>query len=615
MIVYDKLGILHYNLKGTETKQFYQDPKKHLGVAPIILLFTASLIFNNFTSGWSFNFNPSYYHLVVFGILLCFGAYLFFGKQAEKVTLSRIDVILITWVIYIFVNLLVIHRDFSITNSRLSLMGLFFIYLFFRSSTVSHNLFSCQIVLVFLGVLSAGYGGLQYLEILPSNSNEFPISGFFSNPVPHTAFLTCVWPFLLSIWVRLRGQKAKYQTAMDIVFVLLSGSFLGNIVLCQSRAAFFGTIIGTFLFLGQYYQWGKKWNTLRSKRYLIVIFGLTLFALTAFLIQLKMDSSYGRLLIWRVCLDMIREHPIFGIGYDRFVIHYPNYQALFFENNVTTEYTEKIAGMTYYAFNDFIQILTEQGIMGAALFALIVWSALKTKGKNESGSPLKSSLVSILIFGLFSYPLSIVPIQMVFMFILAHIASGEPAIVDLNFTNVRWKISATTIIALNIYGLATVDATLGALKDWRQAATYIQLQETKALKLYESSYPILKDNGDFLFNYGAELSTLGYHTQSLEILDLAKKRFNHIDLHLFQGNNHLALKQYKMAEDCYLMASNMIPNRFYPKYLLVKLYQETNQLNRARNFAKEIISANPKVPSKLIDDWKNEMRIFIATQP
>jgi hypothetical protein len=56
----------------------------------------------------------------------------------------------------------------------------------------------------------------------------------------------------------------------------------------------------------------------------------------------------------------------------------------------------------------------------------------------------------------------------------------------------------------------------------------------------------------------------------------------------------------------------MEPNKFYPRYLLAKLYHETGQDNRARTIAEEILSKEVKVNSSAIEKIRSEMKEILT---
>ena len=52
----------------------------------------------------------------------------------------------------------------------------------------------------------------------------------------------------------------------------------------------------------------------------------------------------------------------------------------------------------------------------------------------------------------------------------------------------------------------------------------------------------------------------------------------------------------------------MNPSRFYPKYLLAKLYDETNQSEKAITVAKELLDKEVKIESTAVCEIQTEMK-------
>jgi predicted Zn-dependent protease len=65
---------------------------------------------------------------------------------------------------------------------------------------------------------------------------------------------------------------------------------------------------------------------------------------------------------------------------------------------------------------------------------------------------------------------------------------------------------------------------------------------------------------------------------------------------LLPGHRRLA-----NAKKQYQLAANTVPHKFFPLYLLAKLYNEAGQTGKAIAMAKELLSKKVKVPSKAID--------------
>lgn len=97
---------------------------------------------------------------------------------------------------------------------------------------------------------------------------------------------------------------------------------------------------------------------------------------------------------------------------------------------------------------------------------------------------------------------------------------------------------------------------------------------------YAQLYKTMNRNGLFLYNYGAELNYIDENVKSNRLLNEASQFMNDNDLQLQLADNYIKLREYKKAESCLLLASDMIPNRFIPLYRLAKLYEETKQINK-----------------------------------
>jgi hypothetical protein len=65
------------------------------------------------------------------------------------------------------------------------------------------------------------------------------------------------------------------------------------------------------------------------------------------------------------------------------------------------------------------------------------------------------------------------------------------------------------------------------------------------------------------------------------------------------------------AEQAYLHAWHMAPARFYPLYLLAKLYDETGQNDKAVAMAKKVMAKEIKIESTAIKEIQEEMKKII----
>ncbi len=100
----------------------------------------------------------------------------------------------------------------------------------------------------------------------------------------------------------------------------------------------------------------------------------------------------------------------------------------------------------------------------------------------------------------------------------------------------------------------------------------------------------------------------GQHEKAVIALQDAGKHYPNTVVFTSIGDSYKSLGQIKQAEGAYLHAWHMNPGRFYPKYLLAKLYDESGQREKAMVVARELLAKEVKVESTAIEEIKQEMQ-------
>jgi len=77
-------------------------------------------------------------------------------------------------------------------------------------------------------------------------------------------------------------------------------------------------------------------------------------------LSFKLDDVSFRPLLWRKTIEMVREHPLTGVGAGNFVVEFPRF--------------ERQAAAKPHAHNDSLQVLAELGLPGLALFLALLAS-------------------------------------------------------------------------------------------------------------------------------------------------------------------------------------------------------------------------------------------------
>jgi len=425
----------------------------------------------------------------------------------------------------------------------------------------------------------------------------------------------------------------------------------------QSRAAWLAVSGAAVYLFAVKYRWIQKLKRLNfsaGKKALMVFLVIAVtVAGAAGLYRLKKGSADGRMLIWKITTRMIADHPVTGTGFNGFKANYMDYQARYFENNTDSE-KARVAGDTNYTFNELLQQTAEHGLIGTFLLALIfmlAFSVSKSDRKSDSMTPshaitvfdatnLKSEgetqshaithstviiskalLLSFLIFSMFSYPVQILPVKTGMALALAFLSGssrkislGRPANkINRQVTIFMAKVLVGGVALAAVYfGAGFLKNQTEALKNWKYAFTLYGMGACEqSIDEYEKALPVLRHNGDFLTNYGKALSMAGKHEGAITTLKKAAKYYPNTVVYTALGDSYKATGKSKKAEAAYLHAWHMNPARFYPKYLLAKLYDETGQKVKAAKVARELLEKEIKVESTAIDEIKAEMQKII----
>jgi tetratricopeptide (TPR) repeat protein len=194
-------------------------------------------------------------------------------------------------------------------------------------------------------------------------------------------------------------------------------------------------------------------------------------------------------------------------------------------------------------------------------------------------------------------------------------SNGVPMYIGIKPSNIQTFLK----LAISVFALLVTVTSFAKTNELRQA--YITWKDafdlynyglyTDCLEDYQKALPLLQHNGEFMINYGKALSIAEKHTEAIEILGKAKNYQTNSVLCTALGDSQKALQKYTNAEKNYWQASEMTPGKFYPQYLLSKLYDENNQQLKAVDIAKSILNKTVKVESTAIKEIHDEMKKII----
>ena len=488
------------------------------------------------------------------------------------------------------------------------------LYLIFRATLHDRNLLHLLVlVIVSVVAVEAVWGLLQLHGFLNSYHGLFVITGSFFNPGPFAGFLACGVPLALHCVLNGKRRAVKF---LGLACLLAVGLILPA---TMSRAAWMAVFAGSFpVVLQQLKIISQPSSIIRRKSKIVFVFA-ALFVVGSFygLYAIKKQSADGRLLIWRVSAGLVGEQPIIGSGLGSFKMLYDGAQAGFFLSGKTSENQSWVADSPKQAFNEYIQIAVEHGLIGLLLFLCVIYSSisgiilhrsksekLNSKTADSVGFSVLGSLIAFCVFSFFSYPFSILPLTILFVVIIAMSASLSQPIERLQS---RWvgAFVGVLCLAMTCYGSFEILSRYIAYSDWKSVQS---LHGENTRDIYHRLYPKMNRHPQFLFEYARLLSEADRYETSNAML--ARYLLFGSDPVVFNcmGDNYRNLGMYKEAENMYFRALQIVPSRHLPLYLLMKLYQETGEIEKAKAMAKELLEKPVKVPSAAIRNMHDEAR-------
>jgi len=579
--------------------------------------------------------------LSYFTITLCvitFIRYLWLKKE-KKFNISMIDILVVAFVLFCIVNRFFLQDIYGHSLRYYELISLTFLYFILRSLK-KNILLPFFLVLVSSAFLESIHGLLQVVNIMEPHHQEFKITGGFFNPAPYAGYLGAILPVAVGVFLHkeilLKGILQKiplcyyFFLAFCIATVLL---ILFIIPITRSRAALIsslGSVCYLVFFYPPYYESLKRYFIGSVSKIALITFvtiGVIFFFYKIY--SIRTASANGRILIWKVTASMIRDSPLLGQGLDSFKGNYMKYQGNYFRARENQDLHSlgneaELADDNSFAFNEFLQLVAENGVIGAFFVVLILIKISRIRDKDPNLMIVKASLLSVFIFGMFSYPHAILSIKLLLVVCLANVAVFDKIIFvmdwqffrKVNFFRDAIRVSLTVLF---IVGIIIVSVSLGRLRaayeTWHEANIFYEAgQFEEAIELYRSIDDVFQDNGDFLVYHGKALYMAGFYQKSLSVLSRSKYFKTSYVTELSLGNCYEKLQKNGQAITCYISARQMLPARLYPIYLLAKLYYKLGEFTSARKWAKVALIMTPKVKSNATNLIRKELETIMVEE-
>lgn len=200
---------------------------------------------------------------------------------------------------------------------------------------------------------------------------------------------------------------------------------------------------------------------------------------------------------------------------------------------------------------------------------------------TKRDSPHFLFILALGVIACFSYPLRY-PLTLV---LLAYsLASVDYRSVSYLKITKRFKV----IILIGVlFGILHLFTDIRSNYLWKKQINLCSLGKIESiLPIYDKLYVSMNDNPYFLYNYSMVLFRLGNYQKSNKLLLRCNQYLNDYDTELLHADINFALKQYDKAENHYIKAYRMCPNRFQPLYQLMLLYKNNNNIEQAKIHSK-----------------------------
>jgi O-antigen ligase len=462
----------------------------------------------------------------------------------------------------------------------------------------------------------------------------FHVKGIFYN--------TGIWGCFVALSILVAScLLAQHKSWMVKIILSVILAVLCVALYCSySRTAWISVFVGEVILLFAVFR-----NRISQKSIQImggvgvVAFGLVL----AGLYGIKKESADGRLLIWRVSSEMIQRAPLMGHGLNGFEAQYMDHQADYFRNHPDSPYA-MLADDVFSPFNEYLKIGIEWGLVGLLLVAgilYLVWFKRRPEEASERPAVIMAQvvLVGLLVQAFFSYPFSYFSFKILLVFVVGILSARAPSIAmhrgdarclncdlsdsydsfdssvsaepcqphhinQINHTKITVQTKKRNLI-LSTVGILILLALLAVptfrhithLNQWNRAIHQGYRDSRGALEMLDALYPAFNTSADFLYMYGVSLYNAQRFESALVVLQQSQHYKSSYRATLQLGMCYEKLNNIPQAMEEWREASNMIPSRFAPPYLMAKTLYETGDTENARKIHTELLNKKKKIDS------------------
>jgi putative inorganic carbon (hco3(-)) transporter len=350
----------------------------------------------------------------------------------------------IAYLFFILISLISFLNAINLTESLMNIVKIFTVftstYVFYVIIKKNHGylqyVFIAFTILLLIDCITVFYGIIKYIageipsiyEIKSMYSNKNILASALFVKLPIAIFLM----YFSNGWKKKLGYLAVFFTMLSILFMSARAFYLGLFIVLialilyailrgikiKEKKAYSSIILFSGLLLGavfifyftQHYLYPKK-NDIYNK------------SLVSRLSTISTNEATAdiRLILWKQSAQLIKEHPVLGVGSGNWKL-----VILKYENKTSTNFF-----LSYKNHNDFIEITAETGIFGGlaylAIFFFIFTGFIRTFKNKETDADNSHQLMFLAALGIlaysvdafFNFPIDRPEMQLLFAFYVA----------------------------------------------------------------------------------------------------------------------------------------------------------------------------------------------------
>lgn len=506
-----------------------------------------------------------------------------------KCQLSMIDVLMLGWWLYVLVRSY-LSGEVPCGREVVTDTSLFVLFVVVRIVlTLPIRYKGCLGALLLLVVAYEIILGGTQLYQGHSLHALFPVTGSFFNPGPYSALVAMGMVMALYYLYLADGGMWERQSRLWqylCLFVLVGGSMMLAFTCSRSAMVVVALMVG----------WLCR-STIKRYKWAFI---LVVLIAALLLFWAKKESAMGRLILWGQSLLLCVKGGAWGAGLGSFKGEYACQLQELFSYPDAIRLCAHYADVVDYAFCDILQIMVEQGWIGGIFCLSIILLALGNLYRRHQ--ELFFALLALVVFSLFSYPFQLLPFQIIAICCIAYGAEGNK-LVEMPFYTKSLLLFVLLVVAYGCWSVTRqhVDAD----QDYRSVAG---VTHQAFVKDYDRLLPLCADNPRFLFDYAKLLQANGAWMDSNAMLRRGTKVSNDPMFWVVMGNNYQELGLYAEASNCYDTAYLQMPNRLYPLYRKMLLYERMGEKRNMRKMARCVVEFEPKVQSPAVSEMKARAR-------